>query len=1000
MARLAPEPEGDYLFGTDVVAPRPVYSEKELAKAFEELLATLSNKDHDLWQRRVEALRSIRAFLLGGAAEYGCFMQCLHSLKMPFADALADLRSTLVREACVTVALLSQHLGNAFAHMAETLIPAILKQIPVTIQVISEASNLSLRALFRHTHSGRLLPLILPWAVSKKISPAVRARCIEYVLIVLELWAWHEIEKHADRIEEVVVQCLADAQPDVRAGARRCVAELCQSYQARGERILRGLDAQTQKKIFEESERGAPRPTRSRSSLRPSSLSATGTSANGGSTSATPTSAGGAGGYLGSKPPSSRGGGSSNGGGGYVGAPGSKMADAKGSHADGDAAQQQQQQAPGGGLGAARRLARSKSLGGAELENLKHSIQTAASEGLLPDKAKAFIKGPKRVLASPAVAEADGEPVMAAERGASGKGEGAGSPRARRAPQRSNSMSGLAGDEEALVSGSGRKGQLSEDELAALVTKCSNSLWSLRESSLLELAAQVELTPPARTLLAQAPRIVEAAAERVADAHYKVQQAALALLSALASHLAACLSPHLDTVLRQIIPRLVDKKEGSRKACIALLNRLYYSCGPQVMVFGTNKAMDGMAGAVKVAVLEYLTADLQRLAPLLAASPSLARALIGHALPLCGGRVLEVRRGACSVAVQLRALAPLALYESLAKPWPPGLLAAVKKALAPYLPHLERELSVFLRTKKLDPQVAAEANSALAAALASKPGTATAHGRHTQGLGGVGSMAGGSDGGRGVGVGEERVAAGERDLEDGDAGTYVAEMYEGSGDEEEEVYSEDALEVKAYSDDDTQQVRCVYCYMKEREREGEGERERRTRHNKHTHVRTERETQTHRRKHTHTHTRARTHTQTHRRTPSSRRRNKKTKMKTMCLPAGELEGWRQCGGGAGWVWANAGRGGVKRDAFLWKSVRGEMYEVCSLSDTERETQTVGLLCWVSRASYLALSVYVYMYMHACMHAYTRYMYGVCMYICICMHVCMHTQDTYMAYAES
>ena len=79
-------------------------------------------------------------------------------------------------------------------------------------------------------------------------------------------------------------------------------------------------------------------------------------------------------------------------------------------------------------------------------------------------------------------------------------------------------------------------------------------------------------------------------------------------------------------------------------------------------------------------------------------------------------------------------------------------------------------------------------------------------------------MAGGSDGGRGVGVGEERVAAGERDLEDGDAGTYVAEMYEGSGDEEEEVYSEDALEVKAYSDDDTQQVRCVYCYMKERER--------------------------------------------------------------------------------------------------------------------------------------------------------------------------------------
>lgn len=127
------------------------------------------------------------------------------------------------------------------------------------------------------------------------------------------------------------------------------------------------------------------------------------------------------------------------------------------------------------------------------------------------------------------------------------------------------------------------KGRLSEDDVAALVTKCSNTLWSLRESSLLDLAAQVDLTPPSRALLAQAPKIVEVAAERVSDAHYKVQQAALTLLASIASHLSACLSPHLDAILRQILPRLVDKKEGSRKACVALLHRLYHSCGPQVL---------------------------------------------------------------------------------------------------------------------------------------------------------------------------------------------------------------------------------------------------------------------------------------------------------------------------------------------------------------------------------------------------------------------------------
>jgi hypothetical protein len=391
----------ELLMGTDVVDPKSVYSEKELSKTFEDLLTVLSNKDHDFWNKRCEALRAIRALVLGGAADYDCFMPCLHSLKVPFADAIADLRSTLVREACVTVAMLSQTFGNSFAHMAETLIPAILKQLPVTIQVISEASNLSLRALLRHTHSARLLPLLLPSAVSKNKAPIVRARCIEYILIVLELWPWQDIEKHADKIDETIVQCLADAQPDVRAGARRCVSELCQKYQARGERILRGLDAQTQKKIFEESERGAPRPARSRKSLKPPSLSATGASTNGGSTGTTPSSSasGGNGGYFGAKTPASRGD-VVGGGGGHVGLFQPKTADNSSSRPDSAAVQQQHVT----GLGAAQRVARAKSIGGADLENLKNTVHenlkgSLPHEGMMAGE-KGKIRVPQRVVAT------------------------------------------------------------------------------------------------------------------------------------------------------------------------------------------------------------------------------------------------------------------------------------------------------------------------------------------------------------------------------------------------------------------------------------------------------------------------------------------------------------------------------------------------------------------------------------------------------------------------
>ena len=129
-------------------------------------------------------------------------------------------------------------------------------------------------------------------------------------------------------------------------------------------------------------------------------------------------------------------------------------------------------------------------------------------------------------------------------------------------------------------------------------------------------------------------------------------------------------------------------------------------------------------------------------------------------------------------------------------------------------------------TKKLDPQVAAEANSALAAALASKPGTASPH-AHMQGGVSGGTMVGTGDGGRGVEVGEERVVRVE---EGGGAGAYDAEVYEGSDVEEERcglervretLYSEGGLEVRAYSDDDHQVEEvwvwvfvCTYVYIR------------------------------------------------------------------------------------------------------------------------------------------------------------------------------------------
>jgi len=90
-----------------------------------------------------------------------------------------------------------------------------------------------------------------------------------------------------------------------------------------------------------------------------------------------------------------------------------------------------------------------------------------------------------------------------------------------------------------------------------------------------------------------------------------------------------------------------------------------------VMVTGINKSLDGAPGAVKIAALEYLTSHtrIRLLAPLLSASPSVARALLGHALPLCGDRVLV----SLSLSLALALSRSLSLSLSLTLSLPPSL---------------------------------------------------------------------------------------------------------------------------------------------------------------------------------------------------------------------------------------------------------------------------------------------------------------------------------------
>ena len=58
----------------------------------------------DEWERRVDALRQVRALVVAGAGDQEDFMPLLRGQEVLFQSVIVDLRSQVVREACITVA--------------------------------------------------------------------------------------------------------------------------------------------------------------------------------------------------------------------------------------------------------------------------------------------------------------------------------------------------------------------------------------------------------------------------------------------------------------------------------------------------------------------------------------------------------------------------------------------------------------------------------------------------------------------------------------------------------------------------------------------------------------------------------------------------------------------------------------------------------------------------------------------------------------------------------
>ncbi|XP_016054328.1 PREDICTED: CLIP-associating protein 2 isoform X4 [Miniopterus natalensis] len=238
--------EEDFIKAFTDVPSVQIYSGRELEETLNKIREILSDDKHD-WDQRANALKKIRSLLVAGAAQYDSFFQHLRLLDGALKLSAKDLRSQVVREACITVAHLSTVLGNKFDHGAEAIVPTLFNLVPNSAKVMATSGCAAIRFIIRHTHVPRLIPLITSNCTSKSVP--VRRRSFEFLDLLLQEWQTHSLERHAAVLVETIKKGIHDADAEARVEARKTYMGLRNHFPGEAETLYNSLEPSYQKSL-------------------------------------------------------------------------------------------------------------------------------------------------------------------------------------------------------------------------------------------------------------------------------------------------------------------------------------------------------------------------------------------------------------------------------------------------------------------------------------------------------------------------------------------------------------------------------------------------------------------------------------------------------------------------------------------------------------------------------------------------------------------------------
>ncbi|XP_058466866.1 CLIP-associating protein isoform X3 [Malaya genurostris] len=224
-----------------------IFSQRDMDEHMKSINTLIGDKNVD-WEKRVEALKKIRSLLMIQVQNSPTFTQQLKDLSIAFLDILKELRSQVIREACITLAYMSKTLKNRIDQFTIYILQELINLIQNAAKVISSAGTIALKYVIKYTHAPKLIPIITQNLMQSK-SKDIRSTLCEVMILLFEEWPTKALERNSLLLRDALRKGIADADSDARRHSRCAFWSFRRHFPDLADALYSSLDPATQRTL-------------------------------------------------------------------------------------------------------------------------------------------------------------------------------------------------------------------------------------------------------------------------------------------------------------------------------------------------------------------------------------------------------------------------------------------------------------------------------------------------------------------------------------------------------------------------------------------------------------------------------------------------------------------------------------------------------------------------------------------------------------------------------